>query len=104
MAGLNLDVTELFGTRLKGSVDALNAEPEHRYIGLRWAIAGDFLHRVSGPRLGANMANSRGVCEEIANHLVSGGINIRWPYSNGRFECFEVRPGNVKEVSRQDLS
>lgn len=88
----------LRGTRLKGSIDDLNAEKEHRRIGLRWSLMGDFLDLEGGPDRFANMANSRGVCEELAQHLAFGGVDLKWFYSTGESNYFEVRPGRVTQL------
>lgn len=94
---------QLFGTRLRGTIEQLNSEPEHRRIGLSWHISGDFLDIDSGPLPNANLANSLGVCNELAKHIESCGVNIEWTYNNGKKECFEIRPNSVKRVSCTDV-
>lgn len=89
---------QLFGTKLRGTIEQLNSEPEHMRIGLSWSIFGDFLDIESGPAPDANLANSHGVCEELAKHIESCGVNIEWTYNSGKRECFEVRPNSVKKV------
>lgn len=74
---------EMFGTTLKTGVDALNAEPEHRRIGLVWMFGNGSIWVEDGPFPKANLANGLGVCAEISKHLVTGGIHIRWPHANG---------------------
>ena len=93
-----IQTQQLFGTELDGPVENINSEAEHMRIGLCWDILGAHLDIISGPSPGANMANSRGVLEEVARHLVSCGVNVKWFYSDDRFECFEVRPNKVKQV------
>lgn len=87
---------EMFGTTLKNGVDALNAEPEHRRIGLVWMLANESIWVEDGPFPEANLANGLGVCAEIAKHLVTGGIHVRWPYKGG-YSAYTVTSNGIAD-------
>lgn len=92
------EIEVLYGTKLSGTLEALNAEAEHARIGLSWSYEFGFLDVASRPPPGANLSNWRGVCERLREHLASGRVDMRWNIEIGKPLCIEVTPDGCRDV------
>lgn len=89
-----IETKELYGTTLDGPVHRINDEPEHRRVGLVWALSGDFLTIQSGPKSNANLAAHRIIADEVAKHVTAGGVNLTFNLPSGVIR-YEVGAGRV---------
>lgn len=89
---------EIFGTELRTSIEELNAEPELRRIGLSFNFRGGSIWIENGPNLSANLSNRIGVGEAISRHLASGGIQLKWPVTNGTYQWLRITHRGVEQV------
>ena len=66
----------IYGTRLVGSVEDLNAEPEHVRVGLLWSLQGPYLDLLTDPPATANLAAHRIIADEVARHIAFGSVRV----------------------------
>ena len=88
---------QMFGTKLRGSIEDVNLETELVRIGLSFTHKNGSLWIESGPTSGANLANRLGVGKAISRHLSAGGISLEWPIANSEAQWIRITPNEVEE-------
>lgn len=86
-----------YGTRLVGSTEDLNSEPEHRRVGLSWDLEGPYLAMRAEPSAGANLAAHRNITDELARHVADGVVKVTFvtPHST---TCYAISSRTVDIV------
>ena len=93
-----VEIVVRYGTKLSGTLEALNAEKEHARIGLSWSYESSLLDVDTRPPPGANLSNWRGVCEDLQKHLAYGQVGMKWIIDVDGSLCIEVTPDGCRDV------